>query len=148
MTMASGLYIVTWASAMKNTLALDISSASNIVCLYTDTKTPVFGTDATHSATNEVATANGYTQDAKTVGGTPTFARDASTAKLAYKWSTTVQWTATGAGFTARGMIIGMASSLEPVVGVTFGSDYTASGGGTFTITQDTNGIAYITMYV
>lgn len=146
MTMASGLYVVPWSTMLKNTLAADLSASTNIVCLYLDAKTPAFNTDAAHSATSEVATANGYTQDAKTVGGTPTVAYQA-TARLKYTWSTTVQWTATGAGFTARGMIIGAASTLEPLVGVTFGADYTASGGGTFTITAHTDGIAYITMY-
>jgi hypothetical protein len=141
MTMASGLYVPTWRDIADTTgLAVDMQAAGNIVCLYTDTKTPNFDTDAAHSTTNELATGNGYTQDAKTVGGTPTFALG-SAGQLKYSWSTTVQWT--GATFTARGMIIGKASTLEPIVAVTFGADFTATAGN-FTITAHANGIFFI----
>ena len=138
MAMASGLYVVTWRDIADTTgLAVDMLSASNIVCLYTDTKTPNFDTDAAHSAVNELATAGGYTQDAKTVGGTPTWALG-NAGQLKYDWSTTVAWTS--ATFTARGMIIGKATTLEPIVAVTFGSDFTATAG-TFTIDAHANGI-------
>jgi hypothetical protein len=141
MTMASGLYVVTWRDIADTTgLAVDMLSASNIVCLYTDTKTPNFDTDAAHSATNELATGGGYTQDTKTVGGTPTFALG-NAGQLKYSWSAAVQFTS--ATFTARGMIIGKASTLEPICSVTFGSDFTATAGN-FTITAHANGIFYI----
>jgi hypothetical protein len=115
-------------------------SASNIVCLYTDTKTPNFDTDAAHSATNELASTGGYTQDSKTVGGTPTWALG-NAGQLKYSWSAAVEWTS--ATFTARGMILGKATTLEPIVAVTFGADYTATSG-TFSITAHANGIFYI----
>lgn len=141
MTMASGLYIPTWRDATDTTgLGLDMLSSSIIVCLYTDTKTPNFDTDSAHSAVNELASTGGYTQDSKTVGGTPTYALG-SAGQLKYDWSTTVSWTS--ATFTARGMILGIPSTLEPIVAVTFGADYTATAG-TFTIDADAAGIFYI----
>lgn len=141
----SGLYVATWRDIADTTgLAVDMLAAGNIVCLYTntlDTTGTYFDATAAHSATNELATGNGYTQDTKTVGGTPTWALG-NTGQLKYSWSAAVQWT--GASFTARGMIIGKATTLEPIVAVTFGADYTASGGGNFTITAHANGIFYI----
>ena len=141
MAMASGLYVVTWRDIADNTgLAVDMLSASNIVCLYTDTKTPNFDTDAAHSTTNELATGSGYTQDSKTVGGTPTWALG-NAGQLKYSWSEAVEWTS--ASFTARGMILGKASTLEPICAVTFGADYTATAG-TFSVTAHANGIFVI----
>lgn len=141
MAMASGLYVVTWRDIADTTgLAVDMLSASNIVCLYTDTKTPNFDTDAAHSTTNELATGSGYTQDSKTVGGTPTWALG-NAGQLKYDWSTTVDWTS--ASFTARGFILGKASTLEPICAVTFGSDFTATNG-TFSIDAHANGIFVI----
>lgn len=141
MAMASGLYVVTWRDIADTTgLAVDMLSASNIVCLYTDTKTPNFDTDAAHSAVNELATAGNYTQDAKTVGGTPTWALG-NAGQLKYDWSTTVDWAS--ASFTARGFILGKASTLEPILSVTFGADFTATAG-TFSIDAHANGIAVL----
>jgi hypothetical protein len=141
MAMASGLYVVTWRDIADTTgLAVDMLSASNIVCLYTDTKTPNFDTDAAHSATNELATAGGYTQDSKTVGGTPTRALG-NAGQLKYSWSAAVVWGS--ATFTARGMILGKASTLEPIAAVTFGADFTATAGN-FTVTAHANGIFVI----
>lgn len=141
MTMASGLYVPTWRDIADTTgLTVDMLAAGNIVCLYTDTKTPNFDTDAAHSTTNELATAGGYTQDAKTVGGTPTWALG-SAGQLKYSWSAAVVWGS--ATFTARGMIIGKASTLEPIIAVTFGADFSASAGN-FTITAHANGIFFM----
>jgi hypothetical protein len=74
------------------------------------------------------------------VGGTPTWALG-NAGQLKYDWSTTVEWTT--ATFTARGFILGKASTLEPIVGVTFGADFTATNG-TFTIDAHANGIFVI----
>jgi len=142
MAMASGLYVPIWRDATDTSnLVLDLLLNTNKVDLYTNTKTPNFDTDAAYSSTNELATAGGYTQDNKTVGGTPTYDSSGSDGILKYTWSTTVQWTS--ASFTARGMIIHAAAGNYPFVGVTFGSDYTATNG-TFTITAHANGILTI----
>ena len=141
MTMASGLYVVTFRDALDNTNAVvDMLLSTNKVDLYTTTKTPNFDTDAAYSATNEVTTGSGYTQDTMTVGGTPTFALG-NAGQLKYSWSTSVDWTS--ASFTAHGMIIHSAAANLPIVAVDFGADYTATNG-TFSVTAHANGIFYI----
>jgi hypothetical protein len=142
MTMASGLYVPIWRDATDTSnLVLDLLLNTNKVDLYLDAKTPDFDADASYSATNEVATATGYTRDTMTVGGTPTWASTAGVLK--YSWSTTVQWTS--ATFTARGMILHAAAGNYPFVAVTFGADYSCTNG-TFTITAHANGIFTIDM--
>ena len=138
MTMASGLYVVTWRDATDTSDAvLNLLLTTNKVDLYLDAKTPNFDTDAAYDATNEVATATGYTRDSKTVGGTPTWALG-NAGQLKYDWSTTVDWTS--ATFTARGMILHTAAANLPFCAVTFGADYTATNG-TFSIDAHANGI-------
>ena len=138
MTMASGLYVVTWRDATDTSDAvLNLLLTTNKVDLYLDAKTPNFDTDAAYDATNEVATATGYTRDSKTVGGAPTWALG-NAGQLKYDWSTTVDWTS--ATFTARGMILHTAAANLPFCAVTFGADYTATNG-TFSIDAHANGI-------
>lgn len=143
-SMTSGLYVVTMRDALDTTgLAIDMLSANNIVCLYTDAGTaPAHDTAAAHVTSNptEVATAGGYTQDTKTVGGTPTFALG-NAGQLKYSWSAAVEWAAST--ITANGMIIGRETGLEPIVSVAFGANYTSTNG-TFSITAHANGIFYI----
>lgn len=144
MTMASGLYVPIWRDATDTSnLVLDLLLSTNKVDLYLDAKTPNFDTDAAYSATNEVATATGYTRDTMTVGGTPTWASSGSDGVLKYSWSTTVSWSS--ATFTARGMILHAAAGNYPFVAVTFGADYSCTAG-TFTITAHANGIFSIDM--
>lgn len=142
MAMASGLYVPIWRDATDTSnLVLDLLLSTNKCDLYLDAKTPAFDTDAAYDATNEVATATGYTRDTKTVGGTPTYASAAGILK--YSWSTTVVWTA--ATFTARGMILHAAAGNYPFCAVTFGADIPVVGG-TFTITAHADGIFSIDM--
>jgi hypothetical protein len=142
MTMASGLYVPAFRDALDTSnIVVDFLLNTNKCDLYLDAKTPDFDADAAYSATNEVATATGYTRDTMTVGGTPTWA--STTGTLKYSWSTTVQWTS--ATFTARGMIIHAAAGNYPLVAVTFGADYSCTNG-TFTITAHANGIFTIDM--
>jgi len=138
MTMASGLYVPAWRDALDTSDAvLNLLLSTNKCDLYLDAKTPNFETDAAYSATNEVATATGYTRDTMTVGGTPTW-DTVGAGVLKYSWSTTVQWTS--ATFTARGMILHTAAANLPFCAVTFGADYTCTNG-TFTITANASGI-------
>lgn len=138
MAMASGLYVPIWRDATDTSnLVLDCLLNTNKVDLYLDAKTPNFDTDNAYSATNEVATATGYTRDTMTVGGTPTYDSSAN-GVLKYSWSAPVQWTS--ATFTARGMILHAAAGNYPFCAVTFGSDFTATNG-TFTVTAHANGI-------
>jgi hypothetical protein len=138
MTMASGLYVVTFRDALDTSDAVvNMLLSTNKVMLYLDAKTPNFDTDAAYDATNEVATATGYVRNDKTVGGTPTWALG-NAGQLKYDWSTTVDWTS--ATFTARGMILHSAAANLPFCSVTFGADYTATNG-TFSIDAHANGI-------
>lgn len=144
MTMASGLYVATFASALDDAtpITMDLTNANNLVMLYTDSKTPNFDTDSAYSSTNELATAGGYTQASKTVGGTPTFAGTGSGGVLKYTWSAAVTWSS--ASFTARGFILHTVTATKyPICAVTFGADYTATNG-TFSITAHANGIFYL----
>jgi len=105
---------------------------------------------STYDATNvayttegtEVANANGYLTggmdvSTKTVSGTTT-----QLCKIT-GGSGATQWTATGAGFTAvAAKLYSTTNSNRPIAHIDFGGSFTASGGGTFTITWDaTNGV-------
>jgi hypothetical protein len=141
MAMASGLYVVTWRDATDTSDAvLNLLLSTNKVDLYVDAKTPNFDTDAAYDATNEVASAGGYTRDTKTVGGTPTWALG-NAGQLKYDWSTTVDWSSST--ITARGMILHTAAANLPFCAVTFGSDFVSTNG-TFSIDAHANGIFVI----
>lgn len=148
MTMASGLYLPTIRDAMDTTSSgggiIDMLSSSNKVVLVTDSYTPDFDThDLYNDVTNELSTAGGYTQDNKTVGGTPTWAYTTAH-RLAYNWSAAVTWTS--ASFTARGLVLKGTTTGNPLVcAVTFGQDYTATNG-TFSVTAAAAGLFYITV--
>lgn len=138
MAMASGLYVVAFRDALDTSNAVvNMLLNTNKCDLYLDAKSPNFETDAAYSATNEVATATGYTRDNKTVGGVPTWDTIGG-GVLKYSWSATVEWTT--ATFTARGMILHTAADNYPFCSVTFGQDYSCTNG-TFTITAHANGI-------
>ena len=56
MTAASGLYVATIRDAVKNVIALDVTSTLNKVAMYTSALTPNFNADpSSYSATNEVS---------------------------------------------------------------------------------------------
>jgi hypothetical protein len=121
-------------------------SASNKVILVTDAETPNFEThDLYTDITGEVAAGGGYTQNSKTVGGTPTWAFAAATTRLKYSWSAAVEWTSST--ITARGMIIttDVATGLL-IVASNFGSDYVSTNG-TFSITAHADGIFYFDLW-
>lgn len=101
--------------------------------------------------TNQLATANGYTaEDGTDTGfgvGAPTIANTNNVLALD---SNDPQWTATGAGFTARIIVLGdyatAVSATDPLIlWSDFGADETASGGGTFTYQVNASGWASIT---
>ena len=147
MAMASGLYVPAFRDALDTSnIVVDFLLDTNKVDLYLDAKTPNFDTDASYDATNEVATATGYTRDnmtvASTTANTATWASAAGILK--YTWTGTVVWAAPST-FTARGMIIHAAAGNFPLVAVTFGSDFTCTAG-TFTITPNASGIFTIDM--
>ena len=89
---------------------------------------------------NELGTANGYTAagTAMTMG-----ALSVSGTTVKVIGPATTQWVSTGAGFTAyNAAVYSTTNSNHLICHLNFGTAYTASGGGTFTITWDaTNGI-------
>lgn len=147
MTMASGLYLPTFRDALDTSnAAVDMLSANNKVILVTNTETPDFQNhDLYTDITGEVAAGGGYTQNSKTVGGTPTWAW-VTPSYLRYSWSAAVEWAAST--ITARGMIVttDVATGLL-IVAVNFGTDYISTNG-TFSITAHaTDGIFYLDLY-
>lgn len=143
MAMASGLYLVTFRDlAIATPIVCNMLLNTNKVLLVTNTITPDFDLHNDYAdITGEVAAGGGYTQNSKTVGGTPTWAVGAAT-QLKYSWSAAVVWATST--ITARGMVVttAVATGLL-IVGVTFGADY-ASTNGDFSITAHANGIFYL----
>lgn len=144
--MASGLYVVTYKGLMSTTpKVVNLTLSTNKVILVTNTYTPVFDND-THDAyadiTGEVAAGGGYTQNSKTVGGTPTLTTDTGSL-FKYTWSTSVDWTSST--ITARGMVLTTAADGWLIVASDFGSDYVSTNG-TFSITANASGIFTIDM--
>ncbi len=107
--------------------------------------------DFFNDLTNQLATSNGYTnEDGSGTGellGTKTHANTLNVSKID---AANTVWTATGAGFTARiaviSDVVSNVAATDPLLFWTdFGTDETASGGGTFTIAWNGSGIATIT---
>lgn len=106
------------------------------VALYDNSFTPD-PTHTTYSTTNELATANGYTQ-----GGMAIPSLAASGTNPRKLTGDPNVWTATGAGFTAYYAVIYDPDDSDQVIAeIDFGGAQTASGGGTFTITWHADGI-------
>lgn len=134
--MASGIYNIFKTDVLSKLVNLANGGDSFIVALYLNTFSFV-ATETTYATTNEVAEANGYLRGVKALAGQ---AISGTTTKI---WTATpTQWTATGAGFTARfAVIFDSTNSNHLICCIDFGADKTASGGGTFTITWDAGGI-------
>jgi hypothetical protein len=126
-------------NALKNdvlTKAVSLT-ADTIKCALFDNSGSFTATDTTYGTTNELATANGYTQ------GGATLANKAVSGTTTVKWTAdATQWTATGAGFSAyHAKLYSTTNSSRLIAHINFGGVQTASGGGTFTITWDAGGI-------
>jgi hypothetical protein len=137
MAFASGLYVATFRDALKNAIALDVTSVLNKVAMYTNVDTPNFNSDpASYSATNEV-TGTGYTAGGIVIASpTLTVSSGSLLADIADS-----QWT--GSTITnARGAKI-YADALTPkalIVAVDFGADFSTVSG-TFTIQWPAGGV-------
>jgi hypothetical protein len=135
--MASGIYNCFKTDILSGDVNLASGGDTITVALYTDSAS-FDATDTVYATTNEVAEANGYERgdmklSTQSLSGTTT---------VAWKGDPT-EWTATGAGFTARFAKISSDTNTRSLICCfDFGSNQTASGGGTFTITWDgTDGI-------
>lgn len=120
--------------------------------LHTATYAPNQDTHQYHSSlTNQLSTANGYTAcDGGNNGFAVVSPTIANTLNVLNLDSNDPQWTATGAGITARQIVLldatSAVSATDPLLWWSdFGQDETASGGGTFTYTVNASGWATIT---
>jgi len=140
MAFASGLYVATHRDALKNVIALDLTSAAHKIAMYTNTLTPNFDADpSSYSATNEV-TGTGYTAGGNTIAS-PTLT--GSSGNLTFDaadsaWSSSTIANARGAVLYADGL-----SPKANIVAVNFGADYSTTAG-TFTIQWNASGIYVI----
>lgn len=98
----------------------------------------------------EVSEANGYLSGQDGTGELLLSKTHANTANVSKLDAADPQWTATGAGFTARIVVFldvatATAATNPLMCWMNFGADETASGGGTFTIALSGSGILEIT---
>ena len=101
--------------------------------------------------TNQLSTANGYTaEDGTGTGKLLAGKTHANTLNVSKFDADDTAWTSSGAGFTARIVVLSDVTSnvttTDPLLlWMDFGANETASGGGTFTIAWNASGIATIT---
>ena len=126
---------------------IDLDSHSFKINLYSSTSNcnTLSGTTALASLTNQLATANGYTQSTKAV--TITTANSSGT--ITVDETTNPTWTASGGSITARFAVIyddthASKQALCVMLLDATPADVTATTGNTFTITIDANGLFQI----
>lgn len=139
MAAASGMFGITLRDALDTSgLAINFEGGTFTMTLHTNTMTPDFNTwDFYADLTNELATATGYTQNAKTIS-TPTLA--AASGFLTFDAVDTA-WT--GATFSSvRQRVVNQGDlTNDPLICCTdLGADYAVTAG-TFTIQEHANGI-------
>lgn len=126
---------------------IDFNSDTIKATLHSSSYTPNQDThDYQNDLSNELSTANGYTAGGYTLLS-PTQTTSTNVATLD---SADPAWTSSGAGFTARILVLadttsGNTATNPLLLWSDFGQDETASGGGTFTYTVNASGWATIT---
>lgn len=133
--------------------AIDFTSETKINALLTTSSyAPNQDTHDFHAdITNQLSTANGYTaEDGTDTGLTLTSTTVTNTNNVVTLDTVDPAWTSSGAGFTARIIVLldvsSGASATDPLIlWSDFGADNTASGGGTFTYVVAGTGWATIT---
>lgn len=124
---------------------IDLDSHTFKAQLHTSTYAPNLDTHSVRAdLTNELATANGYTVGGATIASITWVL---STGTVTYD-SADVQWSASGAGITARFSVIyddTPAAPLDPLLCYTLldttPADVTATAGNTFTVQMNASGI-------
>ena len=123
---------------------MDLDTHSFKIALFTSVSNcnTLSGTTGIVNLTNQVATANGYTQNSKAV--TLTTANSGGT--ITVDETTNPSWTANGGSITARFAVIyndthASKQALCVCLLDTAPADVTATDGNTFTITQNSSGI-------
>lgn len=132
--MASGIYDVFKVDLMDGSVDLATAGDTFKVALY-DTNHSFTATDTVYTATNELATTGGYTQDSKALAGA-----DVSIAANTAKWDATdTAWTS--ATFSAyHAVIYDVTNTNSLIASIDFGGVQTVSNG-TFTIQWNASGI-------
>ena len=123
---------------------MDLDTHSYKIALFTSASNcnTLSGTTTLASLTNQVATANGYTQNSKAV----TLTTSNSGGTITVDETTNPTWTASGGSITARFAVIyndthASKQALCVCLLDTAPADVTATDGNTFTITQNASGI-------
>ena len=132
---------------------IDFTSETKInALLTTNTYAPNQDTHNFHDdVTNQLATANGYTNESGADTGLSLTTTTVTNALNVVTLDTVDPvWTSSGAGFTARRLVLldvtsGVSATDPLILWSDFGQDETASGGGTFTYTVAGTGWATIT---
>lgn len=135
------------------TKKIDLDSETKINALLTSSSyTPNQDTHQYHSSiTNQLSTANGYTsEDGSDTGLSLTSTSITNTNNVITFDTVDPQWTSSGAGFTARIIVLtdvssGVSATDPLILWSDFGQNETASGGGTFTYTVNASGWATVT---
>ncbi|UOF81937.1 hypothetical protein [Caudoviricetes sp.] len=136
--MASGIYAATLVDVLDATgLAVDWTSTSNKVALYTASRAPNLLTDTAYTATNEVSSA-GYTAGGLAVV-TPTLVASGSPLKIIYDQADP-SWT--GVSFTARyaDLYADALAGNNLMYSIDFGADFVVVSN-TFTLVLDSLGL-------
>jgi hypothetical protein len=122
-------------------LKIDWLSDTIRAALFTSSYTPAQDTDELYSAlTNEVANGNGYTTGGVALTTTgPSYTSGTNT--TGFTTSTAPSWTASGAGFSFRYVVVYSATSSVLIGWLDYGSTLTLNASDTFTVTFDAAGI-------
>lgn len=145
-----------WAKAFISAFNKEIDWSAGVkinATLHTNTFAPNQDTGQylNPGTSNQLATANGYTNETGADTGFPVVSPAiTNTLNVVTLDCDNPQWTASGAGFTARRIVwVDVTTGVDTTDPLLFWSDFgvdeTASGGGTFTYAVDGAGIATIT---
>ncbi len=151
MAVTTNWYAAAFISAF--TKLMDFGSETKVnAALTTVTYAPNQDThDFFNDVTNQLSTANGYTNETGADTGLTLTSTTITAATPVVTLDTTDPvWTSSGAGFTARIIVLAdvapNTAATDPLIlWSDFGADQTASGGGTFTYTVAGTGWATIT---
>lgn len=123
------------------TAKIDFLSDTHKAALFTATYSPAQDTDELYSGlTNEVANGNGYTTGGNTCAN-PTIAYTAGTNTAKFDADDPATWTASGAGFAFRYVVVYDSTTSVLIGYCDYGSTLTLNAGDTFTFSFDTAGI-------
>ena len=126
------------------TKSFDFLSVTTKAALVTSSYTPNQDTDELWTdagiSSNEVANGNGYTTGGNTCAS-PSITTTAASNRMEFKVNSPAAWTASGAGFSFRYIVVYETTNNLLIGFQDYGSTVTLNSGDTFTYTIDTNGL-------